>query len=408
MRSTCHTKKPVCLGVATAALLGLIISPAWAETTVDFGGYVKMDAHFSDVTNRAANDRSEAFMIPALIPLDGQEDSRNVTRYSVRESRVNLRTQTPTGLGDLTTFLEVDFLEDAAIDRNRLVGNQPPRLRHAFGQLGNWLAGQTWGTFYNVTTKPETLDFVGPAGTVFNRNIQVRYTLPLEQGNSLMLAVEQPFTTLASEATLGEADPGDAIRNARDDRWPEFVARYNVSGDWGHGSLAGVARNLRVDRSTSRELGADVDDDEWVGALSLTGVVKAGGRNDVRFQLNYGDGLGRYLGLNAFPDAFIDDQGNLDSLSIWGGYVSYRHWWNQTLRSSLVYSLAKADNPSSAPETANEQIQSVHLNLIYTPVQNVDVGVEYIWAEREIEGEDAYGEDSGELNRVQVSAKYSF
>ena len=46
---------------------------------------------------------------------------------------------------------------------------------------------------------------------------------------------------------------------------------------------------------------------------------------------------------------------------------------------------------------------SVHVNMIYSPVAKLDFGVEYIWANREIES----GLD-GDLNRFQFSAKYAY
>ena len=395
------------------ALAGLLAAPSAhaftfdvGDTEVTFGAYVKIDASVTDRTNDAAADANEAFMVPALIPLEGNHDAKNALRFSARESRFNVRTSTPTQMGNLVTFIEIDFLDSRELDRARLVSNNVTRLRHAFGSLGPWLVGQTWGTFYNVTTKPETLDFVGPAGTLFQRNVQVRYTHDLGDGQNVMLAAEQPFTTLTVEETGGN------IRNGRDDRFPDLVARYNISGDWGHGSIAGIARNLRADRSTSREIGESVDDDKWVGGVSVTGTVNLWGMNDFRFQLNAGNGIGRHLALNAFNDGFLDEDGKIDDTTVYGGYAAYRHWWTQRTRSNFVYSMAEADNPSGAPDSVNERVQSVHVNIITTPVERVDVGLEYIYARRDIEGrilnEAGRSVSSGDMHRVQASAKYAF
>ncbi|AHK80104.1 hypothetical protein M911_14190 [Ectothiorhodospira haloalkaliphila] len=397
----CTTRPTRLMACIAAGLLAGGSTVAWSQTEIDFGGYVKMDAMFTDRTNDAADDASETFLVPALIPLDGQEDTRNVTRYSVRESRFYLRTRTPTDGDDLITHIELDFMDSRELNRNRLVGNQAPRLRHAFVSLGPWTAGQTWGTFYNVTTKPETLDFVGPVGTLFNRNIQIRYTRPMGESDNLMLSLEQPFTTLTVE------DSGTNVRSGRDDRWPDIVARYNVHRDWGHGSVAGIVRNLRAERSTSDDIDPDIDDDVWGAALSLTGLVKIGASDDLRFQLNYGNAIGRYLGLNVFPDAFIEADGTLDTLEAYGGYVAYRHWWNQNTRSNAVVSYAAADNPGDAYAGVNQEVQSVHLNLLHDVMDNVMVGLEYIWAERSIEGR-INGQGSGDINRVQGSVRVSF
>ncbi len=47
--------------------------------------------------------------------------------------------------------------------------------------------------------------------------------------------------------------------------------------------------------------------------------------------------------------------------------------------------------------------QSFHANLVWSPLPKLDLGVEYIFANREIES----GED-GDLNRFQFSAKYAY
>ncbi|MEE8339884.1 MAG: hypothetical protein V3R56_07045 [Xanthomonadales bacterium] len=46
---------------------------------------------------------------------------------------------------------------------------------------------------------------------------------------------------------------------------------------------------------------------------------------------------------------------------------------------------------------------SLHLNLIYSPQPKLDFGIEFIYANREIES----GTD-GDLKRLQFSAKYAY
>ncbi len=52
---------------------------------------------------------------------------------------------------------------------------------------------------------------------------------------------------------------------------------------------------------------------------------------------------------------------------------------------------------------ATKSVQSVHLNVIYSPLPKVDVGVEYMRGKREVES----GAD-GNLDRLQFMVKYSF
>ena len=50
-----------------------------------------------------------------------------------------------------------------------------------------------------------------------------------------------------------------------------------------------------------------------------------------------------------------------------------------------------------------DQVYSVHANIIYTVVPKLDVGLEYIFANRRLED----GRD-GDMNKVLFSTKYSF
>jgi hypothetical protein len=45
----------------------------------------------------------------------------------------------------------------------------------------------------------------------------------------------------------------------------------------------------------------------------------------------------------------------------------------------------------------------VHVNLIYNPLPKLDFGIEFMYADREVES----GAD-GDLTRIQFSAKYAY
>ena len=71
------------------------------------------------------------------------------------------------------------------------------------------------------------------------------------------------------------------------------------------------------------------------------------------------------------------------------------------MRHKLSYGLI--DNPANSPGTENKSSISVQINYLYRPVKQVTYGIMVLGAERETENG-----DSGKLNRVQASAKYSF
>src|SRR5262245_6621706 len=65
------------------------------------------------------------------------------------------------------------------------------RLRHAYGELGHFGAGQTWSPFMDIDVYPNSIEYWGPNGMVFFRNVQVRW-MPLKGRNAVTIALERP------------------------------------------------------------------------------------------------------------------------------------------------------------------------------------------------------------------------
>ena len=355
------------------------------NTEVTVGGYIKLDVVRSDVGAGADSD-SDRYFYPRAIPLDTTSTSSK-TVFTAKQSRLFVKTRTPTQWGDLKVHIEGDFYGEGG---NQKVSNSSTwRLRHAYGELGNLLAGQTWSTFMNVSALPETIDFGGPAAEIFIRQAQVRWTQPFQWG-SIQVAAENPETWFASNDT-------NVVETADDDQIPDLIARLNLKTGVGNFSLAALGREYRVDS-------ASVDDSTYAGAVSVSGIVPTFGKDDLRFMVNYGNGLGRYMYTN-FEGAQLDVNDNdLEAVDQWGGFLAYRHFWTDSLRSTLAYSYGEADNRVDIVGTGvNKKFQSVHGNLIWSPIPAVNLGIEYLWGYRELEN----GED-GDLNRIQFGAQYNF
>src|SRR5262249_58340766 len=65
------------------------------------------------------------------------------------------------------------------------------RLRHAWGEFGHFGAGQTWSPFMDPDVFPNSLEYWGPNGMVFFRNVQIRW-MPMMGDNELYIALERP------------------------------------------------------------------------------------------------------------------------------------------------------------------------------------------------------------------------
>ena len=124
-------------------------------------------------------------MRPVKLPAFEDEFGRDRRFYSgVRQSRLSVRSYTPTDLGELKTIFEFELF-GTGVD----AGQTTFRLRHAWGELGQIGAGQTWSVFMDPDVFPNSIEYWGPNGMVFFRNVQLRWTpwsdcrrLPLRGG----------------------------------------------------------------------------------------------------------------------------------------------------------------------------------------------------------------------------------
>lgn len=236
----------------------------------------------------------------------------------------------------------------------------------------------------NPGSLPENLDFVGAAeGTPFVRQTQVRYT-----NGGFQFALENPETTVTPNTGGARITSGSGIV-------PDFVARYNFKTQGGAKfTLAGIARQLNLEKG-------GIDSQTMGYGVNFTGVIPVGS-DDLKFSATAGDGLGRYMALNYANAGVLDADGDIETISSYGGFASYRHWWNDKWRSSFTLSGFKADNDVALTGGAvNEESYSGYVNLLYSPVKPLTVGVEYMYAENTKQNG-----DKGELNRVIFSVKY--
>jgi hypothetical protein len=144
--------------------------------------------------------------------------------------------------------------------------------------------------------------------------------------------------------------------------------------------------------------------DAYGTGLEFSGQVLLAERRDcLAFQISLGDGIGRYVD-DPPPDAVYDPAtGDLDPLKTLAGFVTYQHRWSDTLRTNVVYSALQVDNLAIQEETDLEFAQYGALNLIWSPYEKLDLGIELLHGTRK----DRNGE-SGSATRVQLSGKYGF
>lgn len=366
-----------------------------AETTFDYGGYIKLDAMFSQHSDQQrAGNVGDDFLVPSTIAVGDGDKGDTVFDSNSKFSRLNFKTTTETDVGKVIGFIEMDF--NAGNDE-RLTNQSSNGLRHGFfkwQQEGGdeILAGQTWSTFFNVGALPEAVDFVGPtSGTIFIRQSQLRLTKTLAGGGKWMLAAENPSVSLYD----GGSGSASAINQVDDSGMPDLVTRYDGKVGGLNYSAAVMGRQIAYNDGTN--------DDSKIGyGVTASGKYVLSNGDDIKFMLSQGH-LGRYIALNAFRDGAIEANGDIELISSMGGFLAYRHMWSDKWRSTLSYAYATADNPDTIVDDVTKTISNANVNLMYSPTKKLTFGTEYILAEREVES----GAD-GDLTRLQFTSKWAF
>ncbi|MGF1463083.1 MAG: hypothetical protein ACFB2Z_07945 [Maricaulaceae bacterium] len=356
------------------------------DVRIAFGGLIDLDVHVSEFSDGAVPSGSVArdFYIPSLTPVGGAS-SEVLTDFTSQASRFFLRADRTTGGHRVAANLELDFLLSA--QGTETVSNSfAPRLRLGYFDFDNYRFGQDWTTFQNTSAIPESASFlVASDGMVF-----VRQPVARAPFGGFQIAVENGDTTVTTPA-------GGRIE-ADEQFVPDLIARYNWRGDFGNVSFGGILRQLRG------EVPGVIDDDSAVGwGLSASGRINTPTGGDVRFNVVGGEGVGRYVGLNAIAGAFVSPAGQLDPIPLVGGFLALRQPLAGSWRFNVGYSGLFADNPELVPGSVTQNVQSAFLSVLTDLAPRVTVGGELLFGRREL-GDD----EAGDLMRFTFSTKYAF
>lgn len=367
-----------------------LVPGAIAGSQFTFGGFIKLDAMLTNTSDGEIPDSSTGRLLylPGGIPVGGAGEGTDVDAH-VQFSRFWFNVASSTEDGDkLRGYLEFDLF-GGSLGSEAATNTYGVTVRHAFASWNNWLAGQTWSNFQDAAALPDSVDFIGPTeGTTFVRQAQLRYT-------------RGPWSfSLENPQTLVTPFQGGGARISSDDGWaPDATVRYTHRGDFGHVGIAALLRQLRYETA-----GGAIDDEATGYGLSVSGLYKLGPKDDLRYMVTAGSGIGRYVGLALDSDAVLDASGDLDANGMVAGYVAWRHVFNPKFRTNLFYSRADLEHDTALTGAAiTRRVHSVHANAIWTPLPRLDLGVQAILGERELES----GAD-GRLRRLHVHAKYSF
>lgn len=372
--------------------------PELGSTRMDIYGAAMFDTGYE---GKSSNPDWFDVLRPTQLPsYSGQYGPGGNWFASVRQSRFGVKTFTHTSLGELKTIFEFELF-GTGVD----AGQTTFRLRHAWGELGQIGAGQTWSTFMDPDVFPNSVEYWGPNGMVFFRNVQLRWT-PWHSGDSnFMVAIERP----GASGDGGVYRDRIELQNIQPHfRMPDFTAHYRYASEWGHFQAAGILREIRWDDlnpATPNLSGSDVG---W--GVNLSGDVKMASKYVARLQAVYGDGIENYM--NDAP-ADIGAQNNFSNplKPIYGkalpvlGIVAFMDFnWNKYFTSTAGYSLVQITNSTGSSPSDYHRGNYALANLLYYPVENMFLGPEIQFGTRDNWHDGFHSSDW----RVQFSVKYNF
>lgn len=375
-------------------LLLLVSPPSKADhdpqVKLTFGGRAKIDAIYNaNGVGGIRTSKSDLAFSPTSIPVTST--GRNSIDANIRDSRIWATLSLPIGKNPLSTYVEFDFFDTKKDSSGRSHVANEPRMRHLYSSFKNFTIGKTYTTFANISSFPEINDANGPVGNLLIRQELIRYNTSLNWGE-IFLSFEKAESTFSLST-------GSSFQ-VNDGQFPDIAGKIKISDSWGNISIAGVFREINSDE----KIISGTNDSQWGAAFSVAGRAYISSQNNLRFAISYGNVLGRYVSYNAFNDATIDNTGKINLTEIVASHLAYQHWWTKSLRSTFAIGAAYANlDTNIVPNTSNKLFASSHMNLLWSPIRKMTLGLEWIHGYRELKND-----NSGHLNRLQFSAVYKF
>jgi hypothetical protein len=256
----------------------------------------------------------------------------------------------------------------------------------------------------DIDVFPNTLEYWGPAGMAFFRNIQLRF-MPIQGDTRFTIALERPGASgdggvYSDRVELNDIQPHFPV--------PDLSAEYRVGREWGYVEVAGIVRRIEWEDAGTDSLDLSGQVTGW--GINVSSNVKMGEMNTLRLQVVYGEGIENYMN-DAPADVAIDEVNasatapvSAVALPVTGVVAFLDHTWSERYSTSVGYSMVDIDNAGAQAPSAFHRGHYAIGNLLYYPTENVMCGVELQWGKRENFSDDFTSDDF----KVQASFKYNF
>lgn len=364
---------------ATAGVLALgLVSQAGAfELNADgldaeLYGYARFNASYDINADIANTTRSGSFRALG----SGRQDIKGHFGADAVQSRLGVRATANNGVN---MNVEGDFRG----------GNL--RLRHAYGEYSGVLLGQTWSNYNSFVGSTSVLDFDGVAGSagLQGRVAQARYT-----NGPMSFSAEDPV----SEGIFNNSNQRTGL--------PVITGRFEDSTGGLSYSAAVLAQQVTHDNGNN-------DNSAFGYAAFVAGTVAVTDVLSVQGAFNYSDGANSYLYRSGEEFGAEDGymKGNsLETISGYGGTVGMGLDLGGDRNVNVAYGIVTVDWDSAernlgaaAVAGQSKTNQNVMVNYQWIPVENVMMGVEYAYFNRENQNG-----NKNDANRIMFAGQYNF
>ena len=371
--------------------------PPEPESTLEIYGHAMLDIGYD--FGKIGDPAWEDVMRPTKLPAFANEFGKGPRTFEgVRQSRFGAKWTLPTDHGDILTKFEFELF-GVGVD----AGQTTFRIRHAYGEWRGLRAGQTWSPFMDPDVFPDSIEYWGPNGMVFFRNVQLAYQFYKSDTSDVTLAAERPGAS-ADSSSLGERFDLSGVT-------PRFPAP-DLSGDvklgcpWGYVRASGILRYMAWDDLAPTPI---IQGHAWGWGVNVSSNVKLG---PALFKLQgvYGEGIENYMNdagsdvAPKSPDPAAVPQVEGVSLPVLGlvGFVDMK--WSDYLTSTAGYSYVRIDNSAGQLPDAFHTGHYALGNVLIHPMKQLFFGPEFQFGRR------TNHSDGWAVNdyRVQFSVKYMF
>ncbi len=246
------------------------------------------------------------------------------------------------------------------------------RIRHAYGQIGNLLVGQTWSLFSNVSSLPPTVDGNGPTGSVTLRTPQIRYRGKSFKGMDWSVAMEYSQPDLNPQET-------DTLHLQTVQMIPDFTGRIQRQGLLGDVQLSLIATTI-----TTKDIHSKISNSFGLGT-SLSGTIRVTKKHKLLYQATWGRSISHFIttfsgtGQDA---AFNPITNKFESLTSYSGFVSYGFNWDKDISTNFSFGSANQVNKAFQPDDSFKNSISFSVDTFWRVIEGARIGLEYVYGQR--------------------------